>query len=411
MTTTVLTKLVAGCWLLVASVYCWGWIGGSGSLVLAQEPQVIEVQPASPTGRFLLRRLNGWQLDGPVVEMSAERFTSHQPERGQLIGEYGLRDVAVGTYVRDGMTTGVEVFRMINFVAAYGAYSLERTSQAQRVSVGTEGALAADHLGFYKGEYYVRLGMREGPSDNSALLQLARSIDDQVSTRYSDIPVLIRHLPSEKLIPGSERFVAGPLALTRLLGRQDPYDVFLLASEAVEAAVAEYQLAGTTSPLLIVEYHTPQLAATAYQQVDASFRALPDAERAQRILKREGNYIIEARNVHDPQAMQAIVDRIEYTPQIRWLKKNPLEDLQPFESEPQISLIDFYLTAFGFIGVSLLVALTGGALLGTAIFFWRRWRRRLWPGFTDAGGMLRLNLDDIVLTPAEKESLKRLPGE
>jgi hypothetical protein len=300
---------------------------------------------------------------------------------------------------------------MMNFVAAYGAYSLERAAQARRVDVGTEGSLDTSRLGFFKGEYYVRLSAHEDHLDNAALLELARSLDDRINPRHSEIPILMRHVPSDGLVSGTERFIAGPLVLTRLLGPQDPYDPFMLASEAVEAAFAEYQVSGATSPLLIVEYHTPQLAATAYPQVERAIQALPEAERNRRLLKREGNYIIEAFNVGDRQAMQAIVDQIDYTPRIHWLKKSPFEALQELQPDPdQIVLIDTYLAAFGFIGVSLLITITGGVLLGSAVFFWRRWRRRYWTGFSDAGGMMRLNLDNL-LPPVESDSVKRLPGK
>ncbi|MBI3952150.1 MAG: hypothetical protein HY314_17010 [Acidobacteria bacterium] len=405
-------KSVASRWSLVAGLGGWllltGWVWAP---LFAQGHQIIEIQPISPTGRMLAPRLNGWQLEGSAMQMSPVAFEENQPERAPLIREYGLRDAAFGTYAQaDGMKVRVEVIRMNNFVAAYGAYSLERAAQAQRVAVGAEGALDADRLGFFKGEYYVRLIAEPGATDSAALLDLARRLDEQVGARHSEIPVLIQHLPSDRLVPGTERFIAGPLALTHFLGPQDPNDVFLLSSEAVEAALAEYQIDGATSPVMIVEYHTPQLASTAYQQVQNYFQALPDAERARRILKREGNYIIQALHVQNTEAMQQIVDQIKYAPKIHWLKKNPFEDLQQFQSDEQTSLIDFYLTAFGFIGLSLLIFLLGGSLLGAAIFLWRRHRARLWPGFSDAGGMLRLNLDNLVLPQIEKKSPKGLPG-
>jgi hypothetical protein len=411
--------------MILRSTEYWSLIAGRRSLVavllmfcglcvpaIAHGQQIIEVQPVSSTGRILAPRLDGWQLDGSATELSPAGLDVSQPERGRYIREYGLRDVAFGTYRNTG-TTGVrvEIFRMINFVAAYGAYSLERTAQAERVAVGTEGALDADRLGFFKGEFYVRLISEGAAPDREALLDLARELDKRVSPRHSEIPVLIRHLPADGLVPGTERFIAGPLALARSLGAQDPNDVLMLSSDAVEAALAEYGSGGGTSKLLVVEYHTPQLAATAHQQVRDYFQGLPEDERARRILKREGNYIIEAFDVRNHEAMQSIVDRVEYTPVIHWLKKNPLEDLQQFQSEPEVSLIDFYLAAFGFIGLSLVTALTGGVLLGTCMFLWRRWRQRRWPGYSDAGGMVRLNLDNIALPPLDGKPLKPLPGK
>ncbi|MCS6804218.1 MAG: DUF6599 family protein [Acidobacteriota bacterium] len=398
--------------LLAAGLCCWVLMKGGAVCAQSQGSRIIEVQPVSMTARLLPARLGQWQLNGSVLPLSHAAFVSSHPERGQLLGEYGLRDVAIADYQRaDGRSVRVEIFRLIHFVAAYGAYSLERSIQAQPINIGTEGAVESNRLSFFKGEYYVCLTARSDAIDSATLIELARRLDERIAPRHSEIPILMQHIPSESLLPGTQRFIAGPLALNRLLGPQEPYDPFMLASEAVEAALAEYQVGGVQSPLLIVEYHTPQLAAAAYPQVQRAIEALPEAERSRRLLKREGNYIIVAFNVNDRQAMQAIVDQVDYTPTIHWLKKSPLEMLRELQPDPeQISLIDTYLAAFAFIGLSLLVTITGGVLLGTAIFFWRRWRRRNWEGFTDAGGMMRLNLDNL-LPPIDEDAVKRLPGK
>lgn len=406
------TQLATARRLLVAGLCCWLLMMGGAVHGQSQEVRIIEVQPVGVSARLLPARLGEWQLKGSVLPMSQAAFVSSYPERGQLLGEYGLRDVAIADYQQaDGRLVQVEIFRLIHFVAAYGAYSLERSVQAQPMQIGTEGALESNRLSFFKGEYYVRVNARSEAIESSALIELARRLDERIAPRHSEIPVLMQHIPADSLLPGTQRFIAGPVALTRLLGPQEPYDPFMLASEAVEAALAEYQVGGAQSPLLIVEYHTPQLAAAAYPQVQRAIEALPEAERSRRLLKREGNYIIMAFNVNDRQAMQAIVDQIDYTPTIHWLKKSPLEMLRQLQPDPeQISLIDTYLAAFAFIGISLLVTITGGVLLGTAIFLWRRWRRRAWQGFSDAGGMLRLNLDNL-LPPIDDDSVKRLPGK
>jgi hypothetical protein len=50
-----------------------------------------------------------------------------------------------------------------------------------------------------------------------------------------------------------------------------------------------------------------------------------------------------------------------------------------------------------------------GTMLGVSFFLWRRWRQRQFPGFSDAGGMLRLNLDNLALPPPPRR--KSLPGK
>lgn len=399
------------------------WAGGMLFLALAMgaglwghtsnaagQRQIVEIRPISPAVRWLSSRLDGWRLARPVVTMTPVEFQREQPARAALISEYGLRDVTSGLYEgEEGERIRVEVFRMVNYVAAYGAYSLERRPEAERVAVGTEGALEPHGLGFFKGQYYIRLTGEQGAVPRAALLDLAQRLAHRFAVRYSEIPVLIDHLPAEGMVPGTERFIAGPRGLAHIGGPEDPNDIFLLSSLAVEAVLAEYRLNENVATLMIVEYHTPQLAAAAYRQVRAYFRALPESERARRILKREGNFIIEAVNVQHRTAIQHLVDQITYAPSVHWLGKNPFEYLRSIEPGRPVLTIDWLLTTFGLIGLSLLLAFIIGVVLGVLIFLWRRRRFRYFPGFTDAGGMLRLNLDNLVLPPPEKEWPKRLP--
>lgn len=399
--------LVIGYWLSV--IGCWPL-----APALAGPQQIIEIQPQSQLGRVLLRQLADWRLQGPIQAMSAAEYSSHDADRAALMSEYGLREMAVGNYVNQhDATVRVEVFRMINYVAAYGAYSLERDADATRIDVGTEGALSKNVLGFFKGAYYVRLsttgGARPDARQPEALIGLAQRLADQLRAGTSEIPVLIQHLPEEHLVPGTERFIAGPLALAQHPGYDNPNDVFFLASEAVEAAIAEYESNGRRSQLMMVEYHTPQLAGEAYRRVQQYFDALPDAERQRRLLKREGNYIIEAFNIQDPGAMQHIVGQIKYGPSIHWLGEDPFEFLRDMQAGPELNMVDWMLTVFGGIGVMLLMATIMGTMLGVSFFLWRRWRQRQFPGFSDAGGMLRLNLDNLALPPPPRR--KSLPGK
>jgi hypothetical protein len=213
------------------------------------------------------------------------------------------------------------------------------------------------------------------------------------------------------MVSGTERFIAGPRALAHLRGYDNPNDVFFLASDGVEAAIAEYQSSNVRSRLMIVEYHTPQLASFAYQRVSRYFEALPEVERQQRLLKREGNYIIEAFDLQGSDAMQQVVGQIKYAPSIHWMGKNPFEELRQLEDIPQFPMINWLLATFGFIGLMLLAAAIMGTIIGTSFFFWRRWRLRNLPGFSDAGGMMRLNLDQLVLPPPRDASRRKLPGE
>jgi len=68
-------------------------------------------------------------------------------------------------------------------------------------------------------------------------------------------------------------------------------------------------------------------------------------------------------------------------------------DVLAAPANPLDHLLDVLLSTFGLLGLILLTVLTGGAVFGTTIFLKRRKRQR--EVFSDAGGMLRLDIDQF----------------
>jgi hypothetical protein len=174
-----------------------------------------------------------------------------------------------------------------------------------------------------------------------------------------------------------------------------------------EAVLAEYAPPGTTvvpkvkaptgSPadqprtavkLLIVEYHTPQFATDALAQVNAHIGTLPEDREQQTIVKREGNYIVHASAFEDRGFAQQLVDSVKYDYTVKWLRNPLLPTDDPWRVQKAAQML---VSTFGLLGLMLLAVLIGGGAVGTVIFLKRR--KRQLEVFSDAGGMLRLDLD------------------
>lgn len=390
-------------------------IGGLLGLVLLAGTslawaQVIEVRTAPPIADVFARHLGEWRLVGPVHVLLPAELAAYAPGRGDVVREYGLHMAAFADYTDAQKTTiRVEIFQMINYVSAYGIYSWERTSAIQAEGIGSEASISDRELGFWKGNYYVRLSLTTTLSlphvAISKMTDLARAISERLVVGPHEVPLLVQHLPTDRRIAGSERFISGPRGLVRFPDYDNPNDLFNLGSDGVEAAIAEYRTGRGISHLLLVEYHTPQLAAAAYERVSRYFAQLPDSERDRRIFKREGNYLIEAFNVADRDVMEALVNSIKYTAKVRWLDR---DRLRLVGSLPEFPAATWLITTFAFIGVVVLILIAGGVALGYAFFVIRRRHIQRY-GFSDAGGMLRLNLDRLVLPPADQPR-KSLPA-
>ena len=166
--------------------------------------------------------------------------------------------------------------------------------------------------------------------------------------------------------------------------------------------------------LAIIEFHTPQSATVGHNAAVNALNALSDEARSKRIVKRTGNYVVVADGVADITAAQSIVDKVKYTVQIHWEGRKftsiPIDFRPPDPAALQeaAETATVLLRTFYGIGILLLGTIIVGVFSGWVIFYWRRYKRRrlgLANVFSDAGGTLRLNLDDYLLETGETKLL------
>jgi hypothetical protein len=124
--------------------------------------------------------------------------------------------------------------------------------------------------------------------------------------------------------------------------------------------------------------------------------------------RRVGNYSVFVFNAEDEQTAKALIDQVEYEQVVQWLGDNPylLEQAQR----------EYYQTTAGVLlavvkasGLSLLLCLAAGGFIGALLFNRRRAQQRYAEAFSDAGGMLRLNIDEI--TPQTDPAKLVGPGD
>ena len=150
----------------------------------------------------------------------------------------------------------------------------------------------------------------------------------------------------------------------------------------------------TSAPLklVIVECHTPEFATDELSRVSSYVGSLSEVEQQSIVFKRTGNYIVAAVNVGDRQLAEGLVNSVEYPYTVKWLR-NPLWPTNdPFRAQKAAEML---LSTFGILGLILLTVLAVGTLFGTSVFLKRRKRQQ--EIFTDAGGMLRLDIEPFLL--------------
>src|SRR5262249_7244382 len=150
------------------------------------------------------------------------------------------------------------------------------------------------------------------------------------------------------------------------------------AATKPEPATASAPHASAVAPaapmrLLIIEYHTPQFAYDAINRANQFVNSLPDAEQQRIIIKREGNYIIEAVNFNDRAAAQAIVDGVQYPYGVQWLHHPSIPSPDPFRAQKAAQML---VSTFGLLGILIGSVLLVGSIVGTTMFLKRRKRLR-----------------------------------
>jgi hypothetical protein len=122
--------------------------------------------------------------------------------------DFEFRELATQTYEKnEDESLIIEIYRHENPDYGFGIYSHERVYGVSNfVDVGTQGYYEEGILNFFKGSYYVKMRAYGMENEESALLDIARSIDAKLPGENS-FPEEINELPFQNRTFNRERFV------------------------------------------------------------------------------------------------------------------------------------------------------------------------------------------------------------
>ncbi|MCA1616010.1 MAG: hypothetical protein LC800_18290 [Acidobacteria bacterium] len=203
-------------------------------------------------------------------------------------------------------------------------------------------------------------------------------------------PILVRHLPEWETAQGRAVYALDLPALRQAVPGQPVLEVVPFDG-GTEAATADYGAAGR---LVIVEFLTPQIAFDA----DAAIKRRIDELRGAgagvpSVYRRVGNYSVFVFGANDAAAAERLAGQVQYEKTVRWLGDDPhrFEKHNRYWIDLSASVIVNTVKATG---IAIVACLGVGGLLGAVIFRRRRAQAALTESYSDAGGMMRLNLDD-----------------
>ena len=206
-----------------------------------------------------------------------------------------------------------------------------------------------------------------------------------------EIPVLVKHLPDWETTQERAVYAVTQPALKEIISNQPVLDAVSFDG-GTEAVAATYDQGAR---LVIVEYATPQFAFDGDAAITARIAGLRgEGKPVPTAYRRVGNYSVFVFDAPNEGVAKGLIDKVKYEKDVRWLGENPyaIERHNRAWLDMSTSVIVNTVKATG---IAILVCLGIGGIFGGWVFMRRRSQAALSDNFSDAGGMMRLNLDEM----------------
>ena len=302
---------------------------------------------------------------------------------GDLLGSDG----SLVTFDQVNFKQDGEAYELLSLM--FAAVQAKHPGLEIQPGYGTAGFATNDEIAFFKGRFFVRLRnfRRVTPVNLQALV---KEYSTWLDKGEGDVPVLIKHLPSPEEAEKKAIYLNSFRDLHRLPFQHAVFDAVRSDGNA-DAALATYG----ASKVLIIEFNTPQLATENDQRIIARIQELWKlGQPAPTAYRRVGNYSVLVFDAPDEQTAKKLIDQVKYEQVVQWLGENPniLKEAEKRYVNTTLGVLVAVLKASGY---AALMCLGVGGLIGGLLFSYRRSQQKAATAYSDAGGMLRLNLDEL----------------
>lgn len=204
-----------------------------------------------------------------AVEFNARNVQAVAGQNAAALAEYGVQSAETRVYKREGNSFAATVYQFTDPSGAFGAYLFLRTPDMRHAKLGKYSAISGSEALTLTGNLVVQFQGKDLRAANDAMDLVAAQAGGHAD--FGIYPPLAQRLPEKGLIPGTDHYVLGPIALRKVLplGSGD----WLGFYKGAEAVLGEYDVGGRPSTLLIADYPTPQIAETWMKRFEKWFHA------------------------------------------------------------------------------------------------------------------------------------------
>jgi hypothetical protein len=320
----------------------------------------------------------------PVFETQA-----HTP---QVVGATRLyansQDETLGVEI-SRRTTPNEAFAFLMRQAQDERHSANPNLTVEFGEIGIADFVTQSRVVFCQGSTFVDVSIKKASVESAK--NLAQLLAPRINSENAAAPVLFAHLPDAETMQGKADYADNIGQLKSAVNGNNPALDALSFEGGTEAVTALYP----QGQLVIAEHSSPQFAADAEEAINARISELRAANQpVPSAFRRIGNYSVFVFDAPNEQAANQLLEQVKYEKDVRWLGTNPhaYERAARAYTEMTAQLI---ITVLKTTGVSILICLTIGGIFGGWVFMRRRARIGAVAAYSDAGGIVRLNLDEL----------------
>ncbi|CAN5417527.1 hypothetical protein BH18ACI3_BH18ACI3_08810 [soil metagenome] len=212
-------------------------------------------------------------------------------------------------------------------------------------------------------------------------------IKSQEVSEADGIPVLIKHLPDWENVRNNTVFIQNSSELRNAIENRPVLELIEFTA-GTEAVTAPYP----TGNLLIIEYTNPQSSLDADGRIIRHLTETPQNPPV--IYRRIGNYNAFVFDAADQAAANVLLDQIKYQKIVQWLGEDPYL-LQRLERYFVTTTRDIFISTVIWIVGGIGLSIVTGIIAGFFFFRFRENKRATRTAYSDAGGLTRLNLDEL----------------
>jgi hypothetical protein len=264
---------------------------------------------ATPAATSILpKAFGGWQA--PSIQASQDPGIA-DPTNAALLKEYGLTDVELASYSRDGRKLTIRAARFKDASGAYGAFTYYKTPAMITEKFGDQGASLNERVLFYRGNIVVDAVFESLTAMSAAELRELAADLPLPRDNTAQLPGLPAYLPRESYEKNTAKYVVGPVGLEKIAA---PLSAQLVDFSAdAEVVLGNFTTSRGTATLMLISYPTPAIAAEHLKKIDEAQSA-----NAPIFDKRTGPILVMATGAISESEAKALLAAVNYEANVTW---------------------------------------------------------------------------------------------